>query len=59
MCSTSYRIFVRGGGGGGLRMEGRINHYTLNVQLIKRFHKVTELTTSTTKEHAPDWRVCL
>ena len=38
-------------------MEGRINCYTLKFELIKRCHKVTELTASTTKEHAPDGQV--
>ena len=42
--------FVRGGGS---RMEGRTN-FTLKFELIKNYHKVTELTTRTTKEHAPD-----
>ena len=35
-------------------MEERINHYTLKLELINRYHKVTQVTTSTTKEHAPD-----
>ena len=43
-----------GGGGGGLRMEGRTNCCTLEFKLIKNCHKATKLTTSITKEHAPN-----
>ena len=32
----------------------RINYYTLKFKLIITCHKVTELTTSINREHAPD-----
>ena len=54
---VSDRTFFYWGGGGGRgdeRIEGRSNCCTLKFTPNKNYHKVTELTTSATKGHAPD-----
>ena len=53
---VSNRIICWGGGGGcrwgagrGEKMEGRIDYFDSRFTLIESCHKVTELTTGTTK----------
>ena len=56
-CQSFKQDYLLGGGGGGggrdERMEGRIDYCDLRLTLIKSCHKVTELTTGTTKGCAP------